>query len=182
MVMRDNFRKLPGMVRLAGELGAVDLNPMPVDEKGPSRRRLSRRQIELYNREIAPRVHELRRGYGFCLDPIKIYPFGVTPREIRYSKQGLYARGFYESRPCLAPWLHTFVAWNGDVAPCCMTNGRHAALGNVNRAPLRQILRGEGYCQVRTAFTRGAHLPECHRCDLFLGENALLNRALTRHS
>ncbi len=113
VIMRDNFRWLPEMVNLAGDLGAVDLHPMPVDEKGESRKRLSRSQIELYNREVAPRVLALRQEWGLPTTPDKIYPFGVTPRDIGYSKQGLYARGFYERHLCLAPWLHHFIAWNG---------------------------------------------------------------------
>jgi MoaA/NifB/PqqE/SkfB family radical SAM enzyme len=182
VAMRSNFRRLPEMVRFAGELGAVDLNPMPVDEKGERRNRLSRREIELYNRELAPRVQELRQHYGFSLDPIKIYPFGVTPEEIRYSKRGLYARGFYETAPCLAPWLHTFIGWNGTVSLCCMTNGRIEPLGTIAAQPLRDVLQGSAYERIRGAFAAGTTLPECQRCDLFLSENAQLHAALARRA
>jgi len=178
VVMRDNFRTLPRMVRLAGELGAVELNPMPVDEKGERRNRLSRSQIEEYNREIAPEVLELRQRYGFSTSPDKVYPFGVTPAEVRLSRDGFYARGFYERRPCLAPWLHTFLAWNGDVFLCCMTNGRMEPLGNAGRQGLGEIFDGPGYRRIRDSFMSGRHLPACHRCDLFLDENARLHAAL----
>ena len=178
VVMRQNFRKLPQMVRLAGELGADDLVPMPVDEKGSRKNRLSAGQIREYNREIAPEVAELRRRYGFSVHPLQIYPFGVTEEEISFSERGLYARGSFERRACLVPWFHLFVAWNGEVFLCCMTNGRMDPLGHVGRQGVREVFQGEGYQRIREQFRRGRHLDSCHRCDLFLRENALLHSAL----
>ena len=178
VVMRQNFRRLPAMVRLAGELGAEELLPMPVDENGARTHRLSARQILEYNRTIAPQVLVLRQRYGFSTTPAFVYPFGVTQEEVRLSAQGLYARGVFERRACLVPWLHTFFAWNGDTYLCCMTNGRMEPLGNVGRDSVRDIFEGPGYRRVRAEFLAGRHLGSCHRCDLFLRENALLHAAL----
>lgn len=178
VVMRTNFRKLPAMIRLAGELGVEDLVAMPVDEKGERRNRLSEARIREYNRDVAPEVLALRRRYGFPVHPLDVHPFGVTPEEIRYSAEGLYARGMFERRTCLVPWFHTFIAWNGEVSLCCMTNGRMESVGNVGTAPVRDVFHGEGYRKIRQAFRAGRHLGSCHRCDLFLRENALLHAAL----
>lgn len=178
VVMRQNFRRLPAMVRLAGELGAEELLPMPVDEKGPRRHRLSATQIREYNRVIAPVVLEARVRHGFSTAPALVYPFGVTDEEIRLSAAGLYARGAFTRRPCLAPWLHAFFAWNGDAYLCCMTNGRMEPLGNVGRESVREVFHGPAYQRVRRRFLAGHHLASCHRCDLFLGENARLHAAL----
>ena len=180
VVMRKTFRKLPDMVALAGELGARELVPMPVDEKGRRKRRLSVEEIQEYNREVAPRVAELRQRYGFSLDPRLVYPFGVTERELAHSAEGRYARGFFERHACLVPWLHLYAAWNGDVYLCCMTNGRMEPLGNLGRKSVQEIFHGEAYRRVRAEFMAGRHLPSCHRCDLFPGENALLHAALDR--
>jgi MoaA/NifB/PqqE/SkfB family radical SAM enzyme len=178
VVMENNYRKLPEMVRLAAELGAVDLCAMPVDEKGNRKRRLSGHQIETYNREIAPQVLELRGTLGFTTDSDSVYPFGVTPREIKYGKKGLYARGLYESKTCLAPWLHTYVSWSGEVFLCCMTNGRMEPLGNLAQMEVREVFHGSAYHRIRTTFRQGRHLQACHRCDLFLKENRQLHSAL----
>ena len=150
---------------------------MPVDEKR-SRNRLSARQIRDYNRTIAPEVLALRRRYGFSTAPALVYPFGVTEAEVTASAEGFYARGLFTRQACLAPWLHTFFAWNGDTYLCCMTNGRMGALGNVGRQSVREIFHGAAYEDVRRRFAAGRHLASCHRCDLFLDENARLHAAL----
>jgi len=172
----DTYRKLPDMVRLAGELGAVDLVPMPVD--GPDGQRLSRRQLERFNAEVAPEALRLREALGFPCPPERVYPFGTSARDLAYAKLGNYARGYHERRPCYAPWLHTFVAWNGDVFLCCMTNASSEPLGNLRRQTLDEVLEGEAYARVRAGFLAGRMLPHCHRCDLFLGENQRLQAAL----
>jgi MoaA/NifB/PqqE/SkfB family radical SAM enzyme len=178
VVMRENYQELPEMVRLAGELGATDLVPMPVDEKGPRKKRLSRERIREYNRHVAPRVLELRERYGFSTDSRLVYPFGVTDEEVKLSSKGLYSRGQFERQACLAPWLHTFFAWNGDAYLCCMTNGRMDPLGNVGTSSVREVFEGEGYRKIREQFRAGRHLGSCARCDLFLSENARLHAAL----
>ena len=150
---------------------------MPVDEKRP-RNRLSARQIRDYNRTVAPEVLALRQRYGFSTSPALVYPFGVTDTEVKLSADGLYARGLFTRQACLAPWLHTFFAWNGDAYLCCMTNGRMDALGNVGRQSVREIFHGAAYQEVRRRFQAGHHLASCHRCDLFLRENARLHTAL----
>jgi MoaA/NifB/PqqE/SkfB family radical SAM enzyme len=178
VVMRGNFRRLPAMVALAADLGVDELLPMPVDEKGPRRNRLSARQILAYNRDVAPEVAALRARYGFSTAPEFVYPFGVTDEEVRLSAKGMYARGFFRRRACLAPWLHAFFAWNGETYLCCMTNGRMASLGNVGRQSVREIFHGAPFRRVREEFLAGRHLASCHRCDLFLRENTSLHAAL----
>lgn len=181
VVMEDNFRYLPDMVELAARLGVVELHPMPVDEKGERKRRLSRGQIEIYNRDVAPRVAELRARHGFSTDPRLVHPFGVKPEEIRRSREGLYAGGAYERKPCLAPWLHMYVGWDGEVYPCCMTSRRMPSLGNLRHASVGEVLEGAPYRQLRRAFLEGRVHPACHRCDMWLSENGLLHRALVNH-
>jgi MoaA/NifB/PqqE/SkfB family radical SAM enzyme len=180
VVMRYNYRCMPEMVRLASDLGVEELLPMPVDEKGARKHRLSASRIREYNQVLAPRVLDLRREHGFSTHPLLVYPFGVTDKEIRDSAKGRYARGFFKSRFCLAPWLHLFLAWNGDAFPCCMTNGREKPLGNIARQSVRDVFHGSAYDKLRRRFSGGSLLKDCRRCDLFLLENAKLHAALER--
>lgn len=180
VVMKDNFRKLPAMVELAAQLGATELHPMPVDEKGERRHRLSGGQIRSYNAEVAPRVLELRRAHGFSTHPALVYPFGVTDKEIKRSKKGMYARGFYKHKPCLAPWNHLFIGWDGETYLCCMTNRRMDSLGNVGQSSVAEVFNGEAMRRVRADFMAGQAMKACHRCDMYLAENVMLHRALER--
>ena len=178
VVMRNNYRRLPEMVDLAASLGASDLHAMPVDEKGPRKNRLSRTQIEEYERDVAPLVEDARRRAGFRILPDDVHPFGTSDEEIAASRDGFYARGRFERESCLAPFLHTFLAWNGDVFLCCMTNGRIEPLGNVRRQSVGEVFEGDRYRAVRSDFLAGRHFGDCARCDLFLPENAKVHEAL----
>lgn len=178
VLMRANFRHAAEMVDLAADLGAVEIHPMPVDEKGPPRNRLSRAQIRRYNEEIAPRVLQKRQEHGFSTHPDLVFPFGRSEEDLRQSRDGLYARGFYAERTCMAPWLHLFVAWDGESYLCCMTNGRMESLGNVRADGVRGVFLGERMRQVRAAFMAQRPHPICHRCDMFLQENRKLHAAL----
>lgn len=192
VLMRDNYRRAAEMVALGSRLEVDDVVLMPVDESDPGPgppigqaprgasggRRLSRRQIARYNAEIAPEVAALRRRFGMPDRLDRVYPFGLGEGDERYAKRGLYARGHYEHSLCFAPWLHTFIAWDGSVYLCCMTTERMAPLGNVGQTPLADILRGERYAAVRASFLAGDPHFMCHRCDLFAAENRWLARTL----
>ncbi len=178
VMMQENYRHYPDMIELASRLGAIDVVPMPVDEKGEPVLRLSRSQIERYNQTIAPEVLTRRRAAGFRLDPLTIYPFGQSPQAIRAARDGLYSGGFYQKKPCLSPWTHLFLAWDGESYLCCMTNGRMESLGNVARKPVAEIFNGPAMEAVRRRFLALEHPQACARCDMVLDENRLLHQAL----
>ncbi len=178
VMTRHNFREYPELVRLAAEHGAVDVVPMPVDSKR-ALLRLSKRLIREFNQEIAPRVLQERAAARMPLGDRQAYPFGHTKTEIALSSAGQYAVGYYRAHACYAPFLHAFVAWDGRVYPCCMTNGRISALGDLKTASLGEVFRGERFQALRRALLR-ERLPACDACDMWLEENRSLRAALER--
>jgi MoaA/NifB/PqqE/SkfB family radical SAM enzyme len=178
VMTRHNFREYPELVRLAAEHGAVDVVPMPVDTKRP-KLRLSKRLIAEYNQEIAPRVRLERAAARMPLGDRHVHPFGHTRTEIGLSSAGQYAVGYYRAHPCYAPFLHAFVAWDGSVYPCCMTNGRVPPLGDLKHAGLGEVFRGEKFQALRRAVLR-ERLPVCDACDMWIEENRSLGAALER--
>ncbi len=176
VMMRANFRDYPALIELAAEHGATDVVPMPVDTK-QDELRLSKRLIREYNEELAPRVRARREAAGMPVDEALIYPFGRASAAIRESADGRYAGGYYRDRPCYAPYLHMFVAWDGKVYLCCMTNGRIEPLGDLARQSAREVFTGAAFQQVRRDMMR-ARLPACHACDMYTAENKLLHAAL----
>ncbi|HEU5075104.1 MAG TPA: radical SAM/SPASM domain-containing protein [Polyangiaceae bacterium] len=176
VMMRSNFRDYPALLRLAGDLGAVDVVPMPVDTK-QSRLRLSQRLIREYNETIAPEVSELRRALGMPVTEAAVYPFGRVGRELALSRQGEYASGYYVNHLCYAPYLHAFAAWDGKVYLCCMTNGRIEALGDLSQQSLKEVFWGEPFRDMRRSML-SARLRSCHACDMVVSENRALDLAL----
>lgn len=176
VMMRDNFRDYPALLRLAGELGAVDVVPMPVDTKR-SKLRLSKRMIREYNEAIAPEVAELRQALGMPVTETAVYPFGRADHALRLSRQGDYASGYYVDHLCYAPYLHAFAAWDGKVYLCCMTNGRIEALGDLSRQSLKEVFLGERFAEIRRSMLE-TRLASCHACDMAVDDNRALDLAL----
>lgn len=178
VLQQANFKQVPALIELVAELGACELHPMPVDEKGERKNRLSRSQIETYNHQIAPRVLEARRQAGYSTAPWMVYPFGRTEEEIERARKGQYSLGIYSQKPCLSPWMHLFIGWDGETYLCCMTNRRMDSLGNVGRQSLADIFNGEPMRAVRRRFQALQLEPSCGRCDMVTFENRLLHEAL----
>lgn len=178
VLQRTNYKHLPRLTELAAELGVTELHPMPVDEKGERKNRLSRWQIEHYNEAIAPLVWAVRKAAGFSTAPWMIYPFGRSPDEIERSRKGHYSLGSYLEKPCLSPWMHLFIGWDGETYLCCMTNRRMDSLGNVGRQTIEDIFNGPALRKVRQEFANLHLHPACSRCDMVTAENELLHQAL----
>jgi radical SAM protein with 4Fe4S-binding SPASM domain len=172
-----NLDELPALIEIAGELGVVDVVPMPID--GAKVPRPSVEQIERFNAEIAPRMLELRRKYNMPIDAGRLYPFGRTSHDVALSARGEYALGHYDHSLCYAPYFHAFISHNGDVFACCMTRDRMKPLGNVQRQSLTEIFLGAEYQRFRDAM-RETRLKICRNCDQYLRENRLVDSRLVQ--
>lgn len=179
-ILRKNYRDYPALVAVAAAAGATEVHPMPVDDSTDrTGHRLSRRLIDEYNERIAPLVLEARRAAGFSTDDQLVYPFGRGRTHEKESAAGNYAGGYYHRHLCYAPYTHLFVAWDGKVYLCCMTNGKIEPLGDLSVQSVGEVFRGERFQAMRRQMER-QRLPSCHRCDMFLEENRTLDAALKR--
>ncbi|MFK7986479.1 MAG: radical SAM/SPASM domain-containing protein [Sandaracinaceae bacterium] len=174
-LMRDNFREYPALLELAARHGVSDVLPMPVDTEDETLR-LSQRLIHEYERDVAPAVQATRRRLGMPLGERYVHPFGSGQGAVKRAAGGAYADGFYRTKQCFAPWTHMFIAWNGQVFLCCMTNGRIRPLGDLRRQSVGEVFRGDAFQQIRREMRR-ERLPSCHQCDMMLDENTRLNPA-----
>ncbi len=168
VLMRKNLRELPDLLCMAHKLGAADVVPMPID--GCPDELPTRDQIARFNRDVVPRMIELRRSFGMPIDSGRLFPFGRSVREIEFAARGEYAFGYYERHSCFAPYLHAFISHTGDVYACCMTRGKIRSLGNIKERPLAEIFVGAPYESLRRAMQK-RRLPICANCDQFLKEN-----------
>ncbi|MGV8121047.1 MAG: radical SAM/SPASM domain-containing protein [Candidatus Xenobiia bacterium LiM19] len=177
VLQRDNFRDIPEIVTLAGLMGIHEVRVMPVDAKKTDRTSLSKKQIREYNNDIVPEIIKNRVRSGFSSDEHVVYPFGKKKAAINLAKEGKYSLGFYEQHLCYAPWLHTFIAWDGSVSLCCTSRGKTASLGNVLDLPIGGIFCGEPYREMR-AMMKTARFDFCHYCDDFIDENRKIDAAI----
>ena len=173
VVSRENYDTLDKLPVLAHELGAQSLLLMPVDDPS-GKLLLNKRRLLDYNRRIAPALAERSVALGLMRGPGEAYPFGATKDELAASRHGHYARGLYERQPCYAPWTHSLVTADANVAPCC--SAARVTLGDLQYQSFADIWQGESYRRLRHAVRDGEPLPHCAGCDVFLAENRTLHR------
>ena len=178
VLTRHNYRRLPEVIDLASELGATDVLPMPVDERGATpEHRLSKSDISYFNSFVLPLAEEARRRAGFSVSEPLLAPFGRSERDQEFSSHGRYARGHFREHVCYVPWMHAFIGWSGDVYLCCMARGKTEPLGNVRRSSIGEVFRGDAYRAIRAQFL--TEMPKvCHRCDMFQAENERVDTLL----
>lgn len=172
VVGRLNYASLVDLPEMAAGLGADEINLIPMDCHTGDVQHLSKRQILDYNERIAPVLAERALALGLIRQPGQAYPFGLSRAAIELSRTGLYARGYYERRPCFVPWTHALINHLGQVSICCMLRDG-PILGDLRQQSFTEIWRGPAYAALR----RRTDLPlfsTCRRCDDFLAENRQL--------
>jgi MoaA/NifB/PqqE/SkfB family radical SAM enzyme len=170
VVSRTNYQTLETLPDLAHELGADGLNLIPVDDHCGEILSMRKRDIALFNNEIAPKIAERALALGLIVSDENAFPFGRTDSQVRLGRLGRYAFGYYDRYPCYAPWTHSLIDFNGNVFVCCMTRERIPPLGNLKTQSFKEIWEGTAYRQIRLKMHPPA-LAACRRCDDFIEQN-----------
>jgi radical SAM protein with 4Fe4S-binding SPASM domain len=86
-----------------------------------------------------------------------------SPLDSKAINKGFPAPARY---PCISPWLHTYVDFEGNVYPCCADGFVTMDMGNLKEQPLKDIWLGEPYMELRRALLKGdfSQHPTCARC------------------
>lgn len=170
VVSRTNYQSLEPLPDLASELGADGLNLIPVDDHCGEILSMRKKDIRLFNEEIAPRIAERALSLGLIVSDEEAFPFGRTESEVRLGRAGRYAFGYYDQHPCYAPWTHSLIDFNGNVYVCCMTRERIPPIGNIRHQSFKEIWESPAYQRIRLEM-HPPGLNPCRRCDDFIGEN-----------
>src|SRR5215208_1632971 len=170
VVSRTNYQTLETLPDLAHELGADGINLIPIDDHCGEILSMRKKDIALFNEEIAPKIAERAIALGLIISDEEAFPFGRSESEVRLGRAGRYAFGYYDKNPCYAPWTHSLIDFNGNVYVCCMTRERIPPLGNLRTQSFQEIWEGAAYRQIRLKMHPPA-LAACRRCDDFIGEN-----------
>ena len=170
VVSRTNYQTLEALPDLALDLGADGINLIPVDDHCGEILSMRKKDIALFNQEIAPKIAERALALGLIVSDEDAFPFGRTDSEVRLGRTGRYAFGYYDQHPCYAPWTHALIDFNGNVYVCCMTRERIPPLGNIQTQSFKEIWEGAAYRKIRLQMHPPA-LAACRRCDDFIERN-----------
>jgi radical SAM protein with 4Fe4S-binding SPASM domain len=170
VVSRTNYQTLETLPDLAHRLGADGINLIPVDDHCGEILSMRKKDIAIFNSEIAPKIAERALALGLIVSDEDAFPFGRTDTEVRLGRAGRYAFGYYDQHPCYAPWTHSLIDFNGNVYVCCMTRERILPLGNIRHQTFKEIWQGAAYRQIRLKMHPPA-LAACRRCDDFIEQN-----------
>jgi radical SAM protein with 4Fe4S-binding SPASM domain len=170
VVSRTNYQTLESLPDLAHELGADGINLIPVDDHCGEILSMRKKDIALFNTEIAPKIAARALALGLIVSDADAFPFGQSDSEVRLGRAGRYAFGYYDHHPCYAPWTHSLIDFNGNMYVCCMTRERMPPLGNIGNQSFKEIWEGAAYRQIRLKMHPPA-LAACRRCDDFMEQN-----------
>ncbi|MBE7557810.1 radical SAM protein [bacterium] len=158
-VSRDNVWHIPNMVRLAAELGAVDLHLQ---------------NVVLYRKEDAAmsvlgtwrmdwmvsRARKLAADLGIGLYYVPRDPY--TPEFAPETKMSAPEK---PGRACREAWTQFLVYDNGDVHPCCFTE---ETFGNLRQQSLEAIHFGEKATDFRRRIWEGKLPAACVDCGYLI--------------
>ncbi|OLN33524.1 radical SAM/SPASM domain-containing protein [Desulfosporosinus metallidurans] len=76
----------------------------------------------------------------------------------------LYEQGF----ACSQLWQRMFIAWDGEVIPCCVDSQRELVMGNIHKDTIKDIWNNEVYSNIRKLHKDGMlyELDLCRKCAL----------------
>jgi radical SAM protein with 4Fe4S-binding SPASM domain len=167
----DNIDELPGLVRLASDLG---VDEVVVTHYMPSLEG-QRFQSLFYHQETANRTFDEARaiaretGIALQLPPnYAVKPLGQE-EALRIRVKDRYGRG-RETKPksggvtpCAHPWTSVSIDEKGQVFPCCQSN---LLMGDLRTSTFDEIWNNWRYRKLRRTVNTASAPPDCRRCVL----------------
>ena len=162
-VMKNNLRELPDFIRLAGKIGAAEVNVQRLIYYGQG---MAVQEQSLYGTLTALEAQMLAEAVRLCQElGILLRASGDTTPEASLTPEE-------RQRPwagCQRPWSLSYVTANGNVLPCCISpwtakNYAGLILGNAFRESFAEIWNGERYQRFRTQFESSEAPDPCRGC------------------
>jgi MoaA/NifB/PqqE/SkfB family radical SAM enzyme len=162
-VMKKNLEELPLFIRLAGKMGAAQVNVQRLVHYGEG---LAVQEQSVYGtlgameETLLAEASRLSQELGIVLSasgnttPME----SLTPGERERPWSG-----------CQRPWSLSYITANGNVLPCCISpwtakDYPGLILGNALAEPFAKIWNGERYQRFRTQFETQAAPDPCRGC------------------
>lgn len=146
-----NYKTLFDLPRLANELGANDLNFIPLHIHNQNSHLLSEDQIREFKETIIP----------VLLSEAAKYKYDISKEDLIEESD---VNNMYLHQPCYALWTHLVIDPHGKVFPCCVLRGTE--VGGLNNNTITEIWNGEVYQRLRQTKNLPIH-QDCLRCKVF---------------
>lgn len=157
VVQEDNLKDLIKFIKLMDQIGVDKVNPTPVIEYDISQNK--KYKIDKYRKMI----RELLSEYYKISKTLRI-DCDVFPLERFLSDKNDTVP---KNRNCFVPWYSSYIAWNGDVFPCCYYYDGQITFGNIFRQSFREIWNSNRYQDFRRKLLQTRDkLPICSSCEL----------------
>jgi MoaA/NifB/PqqE/SkfB family radical SAM enzyme len=162
-IMKENVRELPDFIRLAGKIGAAQVNVQRLIYYGQG---MAVPEQSLYGTLTALETQVLGEAAELCRElGISLKASGDTTPEASLTPEE-------RERPwagCQRPWNLSYVTANGNVLPCCIspwTAKDYAGLilGNAFTQSIAEIWNGERYRRFRMQFESHEAPDPCRGC------------------
>lgn len=172
----ENIDQISGIVRMADELGIRSVSLAPIDDftlTAEYENRLSfSEEVKKRGQESFYQAENLSRQKGIKLSyemPIQFFNLLDIQKPEYAVDKSLFNNDVINEdikklglqKGCYVPWLHSFIAHNGDVHSCCISP---RVLGNLNENTFEEIWCGEKYREFRRRLRSHNPNEECRRC------------------
>ncbi len=172
----ENIDQIPNIIQMADELGIKTVSLAPIDDFtltaeyenkiGFSEDTKKRGREAFYKAESMAGTKGIKISYEM---PIQFFNFLDIKKEEYTVDKELFNNDVSNEeikrnglqKGCYVPWMHSFIAHNGDVHPCCISS---RVLGNLKENTFEEIWYGDKYSEFRNRLKSYNPNEECRRC------------------
>ncbi len=153
VVQAGNVDELLPLIELGEQLGVDKINPTPVVEYDLVQNK--RYLLGRYKKNLQKVLEEYRKNQESYRVSVDIEPM----RDFLETGKG--------EKVCFIPWYSTYIAWNGDVYPCCYYYNGQVNFGNIFEKPFAEIWNSPAYRKFRKCLREERNsLPICRACSI----------------
>ncbi|MDI6591486.1 MAG: radical SAM protein [Patescibacteria group bacterium] len=155
IIMKQNYKEMPDILRLAENLEIDFIRFKPVDI------------FDLYqDRDLLVEQNELKKTITKTLELTKNTNVKHNLNELLEDFNVYYRPK--EKIPCYSPWRELYIQYYGGVRLCCEFYSRKDDIGNILEEDFQKIWNGSRMRGIRKEFKKGnTFFPVCQSCNRF---------------
>jgi len=151
VAVKENYKQMKDVVKLASELGVKNVNITPVNLSS----------ITAWGTEY----YELFYGSDFKNELEAAFNTAKDSGKVELSIWDIKSKN--EFKKCHLPWNHFYISWDGFMTPCCAKPfPKELNFGNVFETSLMECLNSPGYRQFREMWQRNETPDFCQKCHV----------------